>query len=166
MKRKFRMPRDAKYYERRFWNGVRIRKANQCWIWNRAVDDHGYGRTSDHLAKNKKASRKAWELKNGPIPKGMCVLHRCDNPPCCNPRHLFLGTKADNTRDMVMKGRAGGGSLPGIKNPCSKLTESQVLEIRKNFVPGYGNTAKLARKYGVSGTAIYQVVRKIKWKHI
>ena len=73
----------------------------ECWEWRGLRDKHGYGRKGPY----KTTHRLAWEWANGPVPAGMCVLHRCDNPPCCNPDHLFLGTQADNLADMVAKGR-------------------------------------------------------------
>ena len=90
-----------------------------CWGWIGATSS-GYGR----LGRGGRgeglvyAHRLSWELRNGPIPEGMCVLHRCDNPPCSNPDHLFLGTKADNNRDMSVKGRHVGTS--GKKLPSRR----------------------------------------------
>lgn len=71
-----------------------------------------------------------YEQEVGPIPAGLFVLHHCDNPCCINPEHLYTGTHADNTRDMVVRGRAPGNSMPGVRNPATKLTEAQVSQIR------------------------------------
>jgi hypothetical protein len=76
-----------------------------CWEWTASKNDHGYGRMTAGRGVNLKAHRVAYELHNGPVPDDKCVLHECDNPPCCNPLHLFLGTKKDNTHDMMAKGR-------------------------------------------------------------
>lgn len=83
-----------------------------CWLWQKRTDAFGYGRFHIALDSRKRGPRKffgahqyAYQLLRGPVPDGMCVLHHCDNPPCCNPNHLFLGTPADNMRDMIAKGR-------------------------------------------------------------
>ena len=111
--------------------------------------------------------RKAWEDANGPIPEGMSVLHHCDNPPCKNPDHLFLGTQDDNVQDMIMKGR--DRKVHGEEQWCAKLTETQVIEIRRLWATGrYSQSGKngLARMFGVSATTIRRVVTEIRWRHL
>lgn len=93
----------------RFWSkvnkhGPRAGRLGRCWLWMGGCTQSGYGRFSIH-SRMHRAHRVAWELTNGPIPEGICVLHRCDNPPCVRPSHLWLGTAADNQRDCVIKGR-------------------------------------------------------------
>lgn len=90
----------------RFWENVDKRGPDDCWEWMAGKEfGYGYIRREGHKGKMARAHRVAWELTNGPIPKGMCVLHRYDNPGCCNPAHLWLGTLADNNADMAAKGR-------------------------------------------------------------
>lgn len=90
-------------------------RTGECWLWKGPLSVLGYGRLvvpGGHRGDPKVyAHRLSWEVANGPIPKGMCVLHRCDNPPCIRPSHLFLGTRADNSADMVAKGRSLRGRL-------------------------------------------------------
>lgn len=89
----------------RFW--PKVQRGEGCWLWTGACDTYGYGlirwRQRDRWDK---AHRVSWIIASGPIPNGLCVLHKCDNPPCVNPAHLFLGTQADNMHDMKIKGRA------------------------------------------------------------
>ena len=85
----------------RFWD--KVKKTPACWVWAGVTFRNGYGQFGRHSL----AHRIAWELMYGPIPAGLCVLHRCDNPPCVRPDHLFLGTVADNNHDMCAKGRNG-----------------------------------------------------------
>jgi hypothetical protein len=94
----------------RFW--PKVEKTDGCWLWTGATDRRGYGKIFDGAGKLLIASRVAHELCIGPIPDGLCVLHKCDNPPCVNPDHLFLGTFGDNTQDMLAKGRNRNGYSP------------------------------------------------------
>lgn len=101
------------------------RAANGCLEWTGALNDAGYGRLIDGR-RNVRAHRANWELHNGPIPDGLLVLHRCDNPKCVDPKHLFLGTNTDNIRDMVCKGRG----LVGEHHGNSRTTLADVQAIR------------------------------------
>jgi hypothetical protein len=96
--------RSPEQFREWFWSMVDIKEPDECWVWKAGLADTGYGGLS-HLNKTATTHVVAWELTNGPVPDGLCVLHKCDNRPCCNPNHLFLGTKKDNTQDMVKKGR-------------------------------------------------------------
>lgn len=97
-------------WQNRFWAKVDKGSDAECWEWTASRNSYGYGQLAVVLPSGKRprlAHRLSWELHVGPIPEGMCILHRCDNPPCVNPSHLFIGTKADNYRDMRAKGRDG-----------------------------------------------------------
>jgi hypothetical protein len=113
--------------------------------------------------KKKTAHRLSWELHNGQIPEGMCVLHKCDIRNCVNPDHLFLGTYADNNKDMRDKGR---GSPPptfyGEEHPQSKLTEELVRNIRTDERSAYA----LSKIYGVSKQTILRARNGVTWRHV
>ncbi len=106
-----------------------------CWVWMAGTDRYGYGVITRKRAGkniNKRAHRLSWEISKGTIPNGLHVLHRCDNPPCVNPEHLYLGTHLDNMRDRLERGWFKRGYAPrGKSNGNSKLTGEQVKEIRK-----------------------------------
>jgi hypothetical protein len=137
-------------------------KVNQtatCWLWTGAVNDKGYGWVSRTRALGPtRAHRFSWEIHRGQIPKGKCVLHKCDVPLCVNPDHLFLGTRKDNTRDMMRKGRC----INGERASWSKLTEKEVREILKSK----DSQRTLARRYGVIQQTISSIKRRINWKHV
>jgi len=116
----------------------------------------------------------AWELTNGPIPKGLCVCHRCDNPLCCNPSHLFLGTFAENNADRKRKGRNGTTAFTGFstdpprgeQNRHAKLTEKMVTTLRQLYDAGALNQRRAARELGVNFTTIQAIVKRKTWKHV
>jgi hypothetical protein len=148
----------------RFKTHVDQRGPDECWIWTAARDKDGYGFLvkSDWEGKNKEgAHRLAWILEHGPIPKGLWVLHTCDNPPCCNPRHLFLGTVLDNKRDSISKGRHPHGETHGL----AKLTEDKVILIRQLHADGYLRK-RLARKFDVSYSLIQKIIQEVQWRHV
>jgi len=99
----------------------------------------------------------------GDIEKNLYVLHRCDNPPCINPCHLFTGTSSENARDAITKGRI---KRKGIDNIKAKLTESQVREIRSKYIPWEYGLEKLAKEYGVKFSSIWMIIKRKHWKHI
>lgn len=128
-----------------------------CQIWIGNTDDSGYGQIKVN-GRVEKTHRIAWSLKNGPIPNGMQVLHKCDTPCCCNEQHLFLGSHDDNMDDMVSKGRAR--SVYGERNRHAKLTVEQVHEIRSdNRVHQV-----IADEYGVSQVQISNIKRGVSWR--
>lgn len=125
----------------RFWSKVSVGDPYECWTWNAKKNEKGYG-----VFQDKKAHRVALELLEGPIASGSVVCHRCDNPSCCNPNHLFVSTIAANNADAAAKGR----SVSGDRHPKAKLTDAQVVEIRESDLSGRA----LAKKYGVSESTI------------
>lgn len=112
------------------------------------------------------AHRVAWIITHGEVPKGMLVCHKCDNPPCCNPNHLFLGTHADNVRDCVRKKRKN--PVHGERQWCAILSESDVREIRRRYVfrGGKNSTLGLAKEFGVDRSTITAITTGRIWKHI
>ena len=141
---------------------------NGCLEWTRNRHVFGYGKLTIDK-RNVAAHRLAWELANGPIPDGLWVLHHCDNPPCINPDHLFLGTQADNARDAARKGRARGGGPPGEASGNAKLTEADVRLMRwLHFMAAgkYGTIIGLARRFNVNKRTVGAVVHRHSWKHI
>lgn len=139
--------------------------ATGCIEWGGCMNKDNYG-VLTREGKICYTHRLAWELKRGPIPPGMHVLHRCDNPPCCNPDHLFLGTHLDNMRDRDAKGRCKIGRRARGEAHChSKLTESGVVEIRKRIAKGDSNK-EIAADFGVSGPLIRCIKLGKIWKHV
>jgi hypothetical protein len=155
--------------EERLWGKVLKAGPEECWEWQGARGTNGHGRTMHYRDGQRiwtAAHRLAWELTFGMIPEGTFVCHKCDNPPCCNPDHLFLGSAADNTWDMVTKGRHGS----------VRLTPEQVAEIRSRYTRNYApmlsrsglpngggrmrsNTRELAAEFGVHESYLKSLIR-------
>lgn len=145
----------------RFWS--RLERGPACWEWTGTRRESGYGELQTGSRERRKrlaAHRVAWELTHGPIPDGMLVCHTCDNPPCCNPAHLFLGTHGDNMRDKCAKGR--GGYNRGEACGKAKLTAADVRVIRTLT----GSNRQVAACYGVTHTAIQDIRRGRTWRHV
>lgn len=154
-------------YVERFWSRVDVVDDSKCWIWVGGTTVYGYGCfvfINRHLRlTNCVASRFAFMTTGKTIPVGICVCHKCDVKLCCNPEHYFLGTQADNNHDMWNKGRA---NIPhGEDHRCAKLTESQVIEIRK-LPRSYGSCGRMAKEYGVSINSLKQALYGQTWKHL
>lgn len=143
----------------RFWAKVDRRGEDECWPWTAGVDAYGYGAigAGGRGAGTLKAHRVSWEIHNGPIPDSMMVCHRCDYRRCCNPKHFFLGTNADNQEDKKVK-----GVQRGFGNSAAVLTEQHVLEIRASTA----DAEKLALDYGVTAKHIKAIRAKRVWKHL
>lgn len=141
--------------------------SDACWPWiggGRHV--FGYGQLWDpDLGRSEGAHRIAWRLANGPIPMGAAVLHMCDNPPCCNPAHLFLGNQRGNMADMDAKGRRVTPSRKGDRNSVAKLTPEKVRAIRLLRAGGVGPT-EIARVFDVNRSTIKNVLSGRNWAHV
>ena len=158
--------REKKYTPERaqqvFWS--RVDKTGDCWLYMAARDKWGYGELQ-YLGKHLQAHRLSWMILKG-HPGKMHVLHKCNNPPCCNPDHLYLGTDKENARDRMAAGRY----VVGEKMHMAKLTEEQAREVRRLYkkrAPGNrGNSRELAARYGVSQNYIANLVSGRTWKHL
>jgi hypothetical protein len=150
----------------RFW--AKVDKSGECWEWTAGLNNTGgYGVFHLNLGKPVLAHRYSYIIHH-PLTNDLwehreiCVCHRCDNPKCVNPAHLFLGSRSDNMKDMVMKGRG----LTGEKNGHSKLTEAQVREIRGRWSAGGIKKKQLALEYGVKHQVVSKIILRKSWKHI
>lgn len=139
-------------------------KMEGCWLWTGATHAFGYGVICVRHGKgNMVAHRAMWIEHNGPIPDGLQVLHKCDNPPCCNPDHLFLGTKKDNMQDMISKGRQKHDK--GEKASKARLTERDVVDLRRLALGGIARK-ELERIYGLTKSGVAAIIRRRAWKHV
>lgn len=169
-----------------FWK--KVKRTDTCWNWIGGKTERGYGRFGA-FGKKFQAHRLCFIIHFGIIPaERPCVCHRCDNPACVNPAHLFSGTHSDNMKDMVSKGRAVNvGNLPpdcrqfgdnngsrihpesrprGECNALAKITEKDVLEMRMDYSSGTISQIQLASKYGIKQPQISRILRRVSWSHI
>ena len=144
----------------RFWK--KVDDSGGCWLWLGSTFPNGYGKISSH-GKSLLTHRLSWEIDHRqPVPDGLEVLHRCDNPPCVNPVHLFLGTQAENIADMDAKGRANRPRLAGEQSPRARLTVLVVREMRRLHALGVG-PHRLGSMFGVSVGAACHVIAGRSW---
>lgn len=154
----------------RFWAKVRkdgptpehMPHLGQCWVWTAGRRQAGYGRFKT-AGRYNQAHRFSWTLANGPIPRGLFILHHCDNPPCVRPDHLFIGTQTDNMADMNAKNRLV--NVVGERHGNSKVTVADVVEIRRRVADGEPQS-KVAGDYDIAEITVWTIVRRTRWKHV
>ena len=147
----------------------RVRKTVSCWIWDGTIMAVGYGclRFGGRTGPLFLAHRLSYVLHKGRIKKGLCVLHRCDNRRCVNPKHLFLGTRTDNMLDKVRKGRQSfTPGQKGEKSPNAKLSEPDVRTIRRTYCYRKHSFGALAKEFSMSKRQIMRIVKQQSWKHL
>lgn len=148
-----------------FWSNVNQDAADGCWTWQgRLIGSRRPGGQYGGYCYGGRqwyTHRLAYYLSLGPIPDGLKVRHTCDNPPCCNPAHLLLGTQADNMRDKKERGRAARGE----RSHAAKVTEQIVADIRRRRAAGEPRL-QVAAEYGISYTAVFSIERGRSWGHV
>ena len=149
--------------KQRIDENTRINRATGCWDWQGCTlhSRGGYGSIKVGL-RARLVHRVALRVWCGPYAEQLCVLHTCDRPQCCNPDHLWLGTRADNNADKVAKGRHRSGDQRGERNPGAKLTEAEAREIRGKT----GTQSAIASQYGISQALMSHIKRGDCWSHV
>lgn len=142
----------------------KVERTPTCWLWRGALNNMGYG-VLKRRAGSSLAHRIAFELFKGPIQHGLIVRHSCDTPRCVNPHHLCVGTKRDNTNDMVFRGRARFGVVRGEGHPGAKLTTRGVALMKLLLECGVASV-RLATLFGVSDTKVAHVKLGRAWSHV
>lgn len=144
------------------FNDYYVVDENGCWVWQKFKDKDGYGFIRVDGARHR-AHRYSYLKFVGEIPAGMVVCHKCDNPSCVNPDHLFVGTKQQNTQDMFAKGRNGKfDRLKGSCHPMTHLTEADVLDIFSSKM----SYLKLSQKYGIGKSTVSRIKLGKSWAHV
>jgi hypothetical protein len=157
-------PRRNEVHNQDLWFWPKVQKGEGCWLWQ-ASTAQGYGLVQFE-GRKQKAHRVSYMLRVGEIPADKpCVLHSCDNPSCVNPDHLFVGTKKDNTQDMLRKGRdRHNPNSAGERNGRAVLVRADVETLRSRYAVGDGSYASLAQEYGVTKGCIRDIVKKRTWQ--
>lgn len=159
--------------KRRFWSKVDVRGPDECWPWTAGRDKRGYGKFCGSVA-----SRCAWEFSHQRrMRRDRIACHRCGNPSCCNPAHIYAGTDAQNARDRERHGRTASGarngrhtrpetSPVGTRHGSAKLTDEQVRDIRRIYRGGGISQDEISYRFGVSQSVISGIVRLKGWRHV
>ena len=149
----------------RFLN--KVKKTDSCWIWTSGRNNKGYGWFWDG-EKIDGSHRFSYRYYNGTIGEHLCVCHKCDNPSCVNPEHLFVATQSDNLKDMYEKnrGRTMDTYLRGEKHGCAKLLNIQVKQIREEYSNGTSSYRILANKYNVDKRTISRIIKHKVYKEV
>ncbi len=146
----------------RFW--AKVKKGRGCWEWTAHKNWLGYGRIGESVTRKiLYAHRVSYTIHYGPIPDGLCVLHKCDNPGCVRPDHLFLGTEKDNAIDRQNKGRSN--PCKGERHGRAKVTDSDIREMRRLDKLGWAH-ADIARRFGLSQPQVSGIISGKYWGHI
>jgi len=145
----------------RFWKNVNVKTPIECWPWTNYTNPEGYGQIGDNC-KTRRAHRVSYELYFGHLSDDLYVCHHCDNPSCVNPFHLYQGTEQQNTRDMVERDRQARGQ--DFSN--TKLSDKEVLQIRREYKNTDLNQYDLAEKFGVNRSQIQRIVVGKHWTHV
>lgn len=146
---------------------VNVHGSDDCWPWTGCVNSSGYGRLKVVSYRIQEAHRIAWALHTGVSPGEMMVCHHCDNPPCCNPKHLFLGTHAENMADMASKGRAKPPyqKFLGENNGSAKISEKDASKIIEMISNGWRNT-EISERFNISHSMVSCIRLKKSWTHL
>ena len=155
------MNNDSPVLSERFWSKVHVSKRARCWPWLGAKDSFGYGQVR-HGGKTDRAPRVAFYLRNNRWPNNAC--HSCDNPICCNPDHIFDGSRSDNMQDMVTKGRHRTNR--GEAHYATKITDVEASKIRKEYKEGIHSIEAIAAKFASSFSVVQRIIARKTWKHI
>jgi len=146
---------------KRFWEKVDVQSREECWLWRAGCFSDGYGQFQFD-GTPKRAHRMAYLLTYGEIPEGKLICHKCDTILCCNPQHLFAGTPAENSKDMVAKNRQAKGETNGY----SKLTEYQVRRIRELSLGDDLRQREIAALFNINQTTVSDIVLWKRWTHL
>jgi hypothetical protein len=143
--------------EERFW--ANVDRSGECWIWTASRNSRGYGRIGEGGAHVWLAHRLSYKLHHGSDPGDLYVCHSCDNPPCVNPAHLFLGTHADNMADAAQKGRGIRGEI----HPLTSLVEADVVAMRERRAAG-STYRQIGTDFGVTASAARSICTGVNWR--